>query len=369
MTIHAHIFTNIPEIRFLKQIPDFQHTMDGVKLSFGLDVPDDADVLIVYTRASYSIPTKLPKNRTAFYAGEPDVIHPFSTGFLNQFGIVLTTSAKELDTIKLRQTVSAMAFVGLDFDDIDNPLNVTYFADLKCPQKNDKISIVTSNKAHTEYHQKRLEFLDVVKEKIPDHIELFGQGFKSVADKKDALIDYKYHIALENGTGKYAWTEKLSDPLMCWTFPFYHGCDNVEDDLPDGSFQYIDISNPDAAINQMMAGVKDDIWTKQLDSITEARHIIFTEFNLCGQFAKLAKQLMSLDTGSSKQPPKRLIRSERSLWPESGARGSVPEYLIRSALLFINPNIELKAAHLQQKMKERRHAKRAAKLASSDAKH
>ncbi|MEH6361840.1 MAG: hypothetical protein V7761_14055, partial [Amylibacter sp.] len=78
MTIRAHIFTNIPTVLFLKQVPEFVNTIDGVTFSFGLTVPDDIDVLIAFTRASYAIPTRLPKNRTAFYAGEPDVIHPFS---------------------------------------------------------------------------------------------------------------------------------------------------------------------------------------------------------------------------------------------------------------------------------------------------
>ena len=363
MTIRAHIFTNIPTVLFLKQIPEFANTIDNVEFSFGLDVPDDIDVLIAYTRASYAIPTRLPKNRTAFYAGEPDVIHPFSTRFLNQFGIVLTTSDKELDTLKLQETVSAMSFVGINFADKDNPLNITYFENLECPQKNNKISIVTSNKAHTKFHKDRLKFIEAIKQKIPEHIELYGHGFKPVDDKKDALLDHKYHIALENGGGKYAWTEKLSDPLLCWTFPFYHGCDNVEDDLPTNSFSYIDIDHPDQVINQMMAGVKDGLWTKRRNDISKARNIIFSDFNLMKKFAQIAHQLIALEPELPKNPNKRLIRSERSLWPEAGSRGSIPEALIRSTLLFLNPHIELSAARILKKRKDKRAKKRKIKKA------
>lgn len=362
MTIRAHIFTDISAILFLKHVPDFSTILNDVKFSFGLDIPDNIDVLILYTRASYSIPTTLPKNRTAFYAGEPDVIHPYSTRFLNQFGIVLTTSPKELDTVKLHETVSAMSFVGIDFTKKDDPLNITYFEDMECPKKDNKISIVTSNKAHTKFHQNRLKFIDIIAEKIPDHIELYGHGFMPINDKKDALLKHKYHIALENGGGPYAWTEKLSDPLLCWAFPFYHGCTNVEDDIPATAFDYIDINNPDQVVNQIMTAVKEDLWDKRKNDISIARDIVFSEFNIMKKFAQIAHQLIALDPKLPKGP-KRLIRSERSLWPEKECRGSIPETLIRSTLLYLNPNIEMKAATFLKKRKDRRAANRSQKKA------
>ncbi|PCH99058.1 MAG: hypothetical protein COB84_00335 [Rhodobacteraceae bacterium] len=367
MTIRAHIFTNIEPVLFLKQIPEFESCIEGVLFSFGMDVPNDIDVLIVYTRASYSIQTPLPQCRTAFFAGEPDVIHPFSTRFLNQFGIVLTTSDKRLTTRKLRENYCSMPFVGINFTDMDHPLNLTYFENLECPVKNDKISIVTSNKSHTEFHNKRLTFLDFVKEKIPDHIELYGRGFKSIDDKKDALLDHKYHISLENGGGDHTWTEKLTDPLLCWTYPFYHGCENLEDDIPAKAFEYINIDNPDQVINQMMAAVKNNTWEKNKDSIAEARRVLFSDFNIMKKFASLAKQLMALEPENRAETNLRLIRSERSFWPEAGCRGSIPETIVRSTLLFFDPKIELRASNLQKKIEARRSKKRAQKIAALEA--
>lgn len=369
MTIRAHIFAHDLPVLYLKQSPDFSTTIDGVTFSFGLTVPDDIDVLIAHTRASYSIQTTLPKTRTAFFSGEPDVIHSYSTRFLNQFGLVLTPSAKTLTTHKWRESACAMPYVGINFADMDNPLNLTHFETLKCPPKNDKISIVTSNKAHTEFHKKRLVFLDIIKQKIPDHIELYGRGFKSVDDKKDALLDHKYHIALENSGGKFTWTEKLADPLLCWTFPFYHGCDNLEDDIPAGAFDYIDIENPDQVINQMMDAVKNDLWTKRKKHMSKARDIIFSDFNIMKKFAEITHKLMLLEPELSANAKPRLIRSERSLWPEPGCRGSIPETLIRSSLLFLDPNIELKASKLQQKINARRQAKRLVKFKAIEAQY
>lgn len=364
MTIRAHIFTNISTKLFLKQIPDFASSIDGVEFTFGLEVPkdEDVDVLIVYTRASYSILTSLPKNRTAFVAGEPDVIHSFSRRFMNQFGIVLTTSEKQLEVQKWHQNFCSMPFVGINFTDIHNPLNLTYFQYLECPPKNNKISIVTSNKSHTEFHQKRLVFLDTIKERIPDHIELYGRGFKSVDDKKDALMDHKYHISLENGGGNFTWTEKLTDPLLCWAFPFYHGCENLADDIPKRAFDYIDIDNPDQVINQMMAAVENDLWSERKVDISKARNKIFSDYNLMKKFAQVAKGLLELEFEPQNNKKQRLIRSERSFWPEPGCRGSIPETIIRSTLLFFDPKIELRASALQKKIEARRSEKRQKKI-------
>ena len=51
-----------------------------------------------------------------------------------------------------------------------------------------------------------------------------------------------------------------------------------------------------------------------------------------------------------KNPKKHLILSEHSLCPETGSRGSIPEALIRSTLLFLNPHIELSAAKILKKL-------------------
>ena len=90
--LRAHIFSNISQKLLFKQSPEFSPEIEGVCFTSGLDIPDDIDVLLIYTRASYSVKTSLARNRTIFYAGEPDVIHPYSTRFLNQFGTVMTTS-------------------------------------------------------------------------------------------------------------------------------------------------------------------------------------------------------------------------------------------------------------------------------------
>jgi hypothetical protein len=361
MTIRCHVFTNADEIHFLKQVPNFDHECDGVLFSYGLDIPTDIDVLLVYTRASYSIPTNLPKERTIFFAGEPDVIHPFSVSFLNQFGLVLTTSPKVLETHKIQDNYCSLPFVGIDFNDRDNPLNLEHFAQLECPPKDDRISVVTSTKAYTEFQKKRLDFLKELKARIPEKLVLYGRGFKSIDDKKDALLGHKYHLALENGGAPFTWTEKLSDPLLCYALPFYHGCENYSENLPENAAVPIKLDSVDEVINMMIAAQKDKLWEQRRPDIDAARNLILTELNLVKRFASLAKIAFDKRISSPKPYQTRLIRSERSLWPEKDSRGSVLEHLIRAALIKIWPTAELSIANRHKNREIKRLAVRKAR--------
>lgn len=367
MTLRCHVFTNIAEVLFLKQVPDFAYECDGVVFSYGMDIPDDIDALLVYTRASYSLPTRLPKERTIFVAGEPDVIHPFSTGFMNQFGLVLTSSAKTLTTHKIHDSICSMPFVGLNFNDMDHPMNLTDFAAMDCPPKDERISVVTSAKAYTDFHKKRLVFLEQLKEKIPEKLVMYGRGFKSIDDKKDALLPHKYHLSLENGGGPFSWTEKLSDPLLCYALPFYHGCENYHENLPVDAAVPVKLDNVDEVINIMIAAQKDNLWEKRRPAIHEARRRILTDYNLVKRFATLVKMAMEKPISANNPTKKRLIRSERSLWPEPGCRGSVAQCLTRSALLAIWPGVELKGAVLHRKIEARRIEKRKKKIKAAEA--
>jgi hypothetical protein len=366
--IRAHIFTNVPAASIFKQAPNFAQNIDGVHFTHGLFVPQDIDVLLVYTRASYSIATRLPKDRTIFFAGEPDVIHPYSSKYLNQFGTVRTSSPVELTTEKDWGNMCSPPFVGFNLDDWEQSLPISWFQELPCPSnKDDKISIVTSTKAHTLYHRERLSFIEVLKERIPEHIELYGTGHKSVDDKKDVLLPSKYHLALENGGGPFAWTEKLADPLLCWSLPFYFGANNIHEDLPADCIVPININEPDAAIDLMMKAIKQDLWSKRLAAISEARDLVMTKHNLINVFSELAHHAMQKAPELDPKAPKRLIRSERSFLPEHGGRGGLGQMLLRRTLTAIDPKIELRLAPLQAKLEARRGTRRARKQAKREA--
>lgn len=362
----VHVFTNAGTDLFLKQFSGFDPVLDGVRFSFGLEVPDAIDALIVFTRASYSLPTTLPPERTVFVAAEPDVIHPYSARFLNQFGLVLSATDKPLETEQYRYPCCAIWFAGINFalSGKTGPQVALkggdHFRALVVPEKLDKISIVTSSKTFTPYHRKRLAFIEALQRIIPDRIEMFGRGFRSVDDKADALLPYAYHLAIENGDGPDLWTEKLADPFLCWSFPFYAGCENVSDYFPSDSFAFVDLDDAEASARRMVAMIESGAWKRALPSIAEARERLFSTHSLGPLLARLANRALEKPV-AEERVPLRLIRSERSLWPERGAKGSVPEWALRNLMLAIDKKAELRASHLQRWFELRRSQRRQAR--------
>lgn len=368
--IRAHIFSNVDAALFLKHFPGFDPIYQGIEFSFGMDLPDRYDVLIVYTRASYSIPTRVPQSRTAFIAAEPDAIHPYSTSFLNQFGIVVTGTEKQLATEKWQTACCTLWFAGIDFSKpflSDHLVGVDWFRDLSLPKKEKKISVVTSTKNFTPFHRKRLEFLGKLQELIPEHLVIYGRGQRSVDDKKDAMLPYAYHLAVENCDGRDLWTEKLSDPLLCWAIPFYAGCDNAHEYFPADAIQYVDLDNPEAAARRMVDLLQSDHYERTLSSLAEARRRVLDELNPANLLVRIVQSCMAKQTKAS-DFRKRLIRSERSLWPERGARGSVFEWMVRNSILAILPDAELRASRIQVAMEKARIKRRKAKTLRAEAK-
>lgn len=367
--IRAHVFSNVDVGLFLKHFPDFSPIYRGIEFSFGLELPAEYDVLIVYTRASYSIPTRLPQSRMAFVAAEPDAIHPYSAAFLNQFGIVVTGTTKPLSTEKWQTACCTLWFAGIDFSKsfrAEDLVGVDWFNALPPPPKERKISIVTSAKNFTPFHKKRLEFIGKLQELIPEHLAIYGRGHRSVDDKKNVMLPYAYHLAVENCDGPDLWTEKLSDSFICWAFPFYAGCGNAHDYFPASALEYVDLDKPAAAAARMVELLQSDHYARNFASLAEARRRVLDDYNPANLLVRIAQSCMAKPT-TAKDFRRRLIRSERSLWPEPGSRGSVLEWALRNTLIALVPDVELRASRIQVVMEAARSKRRAAKTRRVEA--
>ena len=360
--IRAHVFTDTDPLYFLKQFPRRDPQLDGVAFSFGMSVPRDGiDVLIVYNRASYSLQTGLPRARTAFIAAEPDVIHPYKARYLNQFGIVVSVGDTPLDTEKWQTATCWYWFAGINFEKpVEEMRGYDDFAALPPGDKQDKISVVTSNKVFTEYHRKRVAFLDALKDLIPEHLEIYGRGYKAVADKADALLPYRYHLAIENGAGPDTWTEKLADSYLCHAMPFYAGCTNLDRYFPDGSYQLIDLDDPQAEARRMVEAMQNGLWQANRPALDQARQVILEDQNLARLLVRLAQAAMAKPVAD---PAERVtLWSERAFPPEPGTRGSYAGYVLRNAMLKIDPQAELRSHALRQRMEAQRARRRHRRL-------
>ena len=343
MTINAHILTDLPTIYFTRQTPGGLDYWEGVKFSYGLKVPQEMDVLIIYNKSCWTVKTKLPLNRLAYVSGDPEDYIKHSPNFLNQFSLVVVSGEHNLKTTRLNESIALPWFVGLEFlyPLIPNPEKTIFFDEMinwEVPEKDDRISIVTSNLSFLPYHKVRLNLVNHLKKTIPDRIEFYGWGHNKINDKKDALLPHKFHLALENNIQTWGCSEKLTDPLLCYSLPIYVGAPNADSVIFSDAFVKIDPFDLDGAVKTIISTVESDEWSKRLEAIKEARNQILYHNNIMSVFARIAKRLMAQPVAG----PMVTIRSEKSFPPSEISNHSYWKFIGRRIIQLFNPEWELR---------------------------
>lgn len=174
---------------------------------------------------------------------------------------------------------------------------------LKRPENKPRnISWITSNATGRHGHQRRMSFLNDIKRLVD--FDLFGRGFNPIDDKFTGIFPYKYTLAIENYSGMYYWTEKLSDCFLSWTMPIYYGCTNIDTYFPKESYLQIDITNPREAADIINQAVHDDAWKKSLDAIEHSRNLILHKY----QFFPYVAGKIEEDLGRSDTRTRSLVR-------------------------------------------------------------
>jgi hypothetical protein len=105
------------------------------------------------------------------------------------------------------------------------PSNGFWIKEPKIYPKTKMISFITSNKNFTVGHKIRLEWV----QKIGDQVDLFGRGFKEIANKEEGLCDYMFSVAIENGFYESYFGEKILDCFATGTIPVYLGAPDIGD--------------------------------------------------------------------------------------------------------------------------------------------
>jgi hypothetical protein len=170
-----------------------------------------------------------------------------------------------------------------DYDTLNRPSNPA--------DKKRLLSVITSDKAFTRGHLDRILFVEKLKEHFGDRVEVFGRGFRPFDDKWDVLRPYKYHIAIENSSQKYYWTEKISDCYLTETFPFYYGCTNLGDYFRPDAFEPIDIRHPEQAIATIERVIGEQRYEAAAGVLEEMKQKVLGEYNMFEYVAHLCDRL------------------------------------------------------------------------------
>ncbi|MNE48126.1 Glycosyltransferase family 10 (fucosyltransferase) [compost metagenome] len=131
-------------------------------------------------------------------------------------------------------------------------------------------------------HNKRVKFIDKLKDAFSDSIDFYGKDTNPVNDKADAILPYQMSISIENSAIKNYWTEKIADVLLGYSLPIYHGCQNIRDYFNDKSLISLDINDAKKGIKQIenLLNNSDSIYNERLPFIIEARNLLLNKYNI-----------------------------------------------------------------------------------------
>lgn len=269
---------------------------------------------------------RVAAQNTVFLATEPRSVLVYPEDYLRQFGVVCTCQSRTL-SLGNRNGRPKVAmgppvlpwFVGFEYGKDGQPPTISLDYDnllsMPTPHKTKLLSVITSDKAFTEGHIRRLRFVKKLQERYGDSVDIYGHGFLPVPDKWDALAPYRYHIVIENSAEPYYWTEKLSDALLAECFPFYYGCTNIADYIPRSAYRPIDILKPEEAFATIDNAINANLQGQCAAAIHEAKLLMLNRYNM---FEAIARVLDGLDPALPKQDitlrPCRSWHSPVNLW-------------------------------------------------------
>lgn len=256
---------------------------------------DDPDFWIVQgkgVRASESCMVA-PEN-TLVLTTEPKSVLVYPQRYIKQFGAICSSQEQTKHKNLILGPAILPWFVGYKkTKDKEYIYSLTYdeLMNSETPTKTKLISVITSNKASSQGHLDRIEFVEKLKARYGNRIDVFGRGYRDFDDKWDVLAPYKYHISLENSSHKYYWTEKISDCFLAETYPIYYGCTNLSEYFPEGAFQPINIHDFESAVTIIDRIIAEDTFEQKRADLKECKMKVLKEYNMFDYVAMLCDRM------------------------------------------------------------------------------
>ena len=247
-------------------------------LRFVDDSAADADWLVATYDIKHAIATRVPRERRIMLQTEPDV--DLAPDYLNQFGILVSPQPMTGFTGIWHQGHGALP--NRFARDVTKPgfaSAYTYeeLVALEPPDKRNAVAVVFSRKSILPGHRRRQRFVRRLKAVLGDRLDVFGDGYVKIGLKADAILPYKYHLALENTVMPSYWTEKVADAFLGFALPFVSGAPDLARWFPEDSFVPIDLSNVDQAVETVVSTMNRDIHADRLPAIREARRRVIQD--------------------------------------------------------------------------------------------
>jgi len=250
---------------------------DGYKFEINNDTKS-SDWWIVWGNLPEKETVNISPDNIIYITDEVHNLRQFNNSFLKQFPKIASVRSDldNFDCIRIHE------FCPWYFKK-----NYNEIIDLKPVKKTKIISIVSSDLTLLEGHKKRYAFVNKLIGHFKDKIDVFGRGFSEIPDKWDALVDYKYSIAIENNRVENYFTEKISECFLTYTYPIYFGCPNISDFYAPESYKKIDIEDYIQAFRIIEELIDSDKYEQFLPSIIESRNLFLTKYHMFPAIVKL----------------------------------------------------------------------------------
>lgn len=288
--IRVKLTTSFPEEPIIRQTPGRSGRWDNCQFYVNEHI-DQCDFWVVYEGLVGTERTNCPRSNVVLVTGEPTALKKYNTRFLKQFRTVVTSQRRLKHPNVICSQTALPWHVGRKV--VENAKSYPFTLDydqlksIRSFEKERVISVVSSSKADSKGHAKRLEFVRALSAHFGPNLDLFGRGIRYVEDKWDAIAPYKYHIVIENSCHTDCWTEKLADTYLAGAYPFYYGCPNLTDYFPRDSFTPIDIDDVNGSISVIENCIAHNLYERSLEAINVARSLVLDKYNLFAVIASL----------------------------------------------------------------------------------
>lgn len=283
---------------------------------FILGSTQGADFLVVYDGISSPVDTTIPATQSMVILPEPPSIKSYNSDFLRQFGHVLTVDDRIRHPGRILGWSTMTWFYGLEFS--TQGVNVRQSFNSICEEetasaKSRFASIVVSDKVFTKDQKFRLEFVDKLTSFLGENLDVFGRQRNPIADKRDAILPYKFHFALENSCVPHYFTEKLLDSFLGGAFPIYRGAPNIFDYFAPNSLTLIPHElTPHEAAQFAANEAKTINYTDRSASLATAKQKTLSTYNFFESTLRWANEL-SRFSGQDGKVSRRIQPEQHSL--------------------------------------------------------
>ena len=240
------------------------------------------DWLVVFDEMPVGCETlRCPRDRTILCTWEPVSIKSYSKAYTRQFGHLLTNRPPEAEGHPgYRLGRGYFLWFVRDVPKTDSVVDKPKVISAVCSSKQMK---------HTKHHA-RFELVSRLAGEVSE-MDWYGKGVKPLDRKEDALVPYKYHVAVENHIAPHHWSEKFADAILCECLPFYAGDPALTDIFPKECFIPIPIDDPAEAVRIVKEAIANGEYEKRRAAILEAKRLILTKYNFWQQVIEVVESV------------------------------------------------------------------------------